>query len=99
MAYSIKLYRKIEKELARFPRHDQERIIKTIRNLSETPRPEGCVNLREMLYRVRSGRFRIIYAIFDEQLIIVVVKTTRRSEATYKDMSILIDRAQRILGE
>ena len=97
MKYSIKLRRSIEKQLARYPRRDQERIVSAIRSLAENPRPEGSVHLREMLYRIRVGRFRIIYAVFDEQLVVVVVKTARRSEATYKELTSLLERAQRIL--
>lgn len=95
--YQVKLHRKVSKQLARFPKSDQKRIAAAIRTLSEYPRPENSVHLQEILYRLRVGQYRVIYAIFEESLVVVVVKTARRSEATYKDLNAIINKAKKLI--
>jgi len=50
--------------------------------------------LDDLLYRVRVGQYRIIYAIFEDELIVFVCKAARRTEATYRDLQKLLDRAR-----
>ena len=97
--YRLKLHRGVVKQFARLPNSDQQRLAEALRGLSVDPRPKGCVNLREVLFRVRVGRYRIVYAILDDMLVIVVVKVARRSEATYKDLKTLISKAGKMLDE
>jgi len=97
--YRLKLHRGVVKQFARLPKSDQQRLAEAIRGLSVDPRPKGCVNLREVIFRVRVGRYRIVYAVFDDMLVIVVVKVARRSEATYKDLKTLISKAGKMLEE
>ena len=47
--------------------------------------PHNSVRLQDDLYRVRVGDYRIIYAIFDVELVVLICKTARRAEATYRD--------------
>ena len=95
--YEVKLHRKLGKQLARFPKIDQKRIATAIRKLAKDPRPVNSVHLHEMLYRMRIGQYRVVYAIFDEALIIVVVMAARRSEATYRDLNKMINKAKRLI--
>lgn len=97
--YQIKLHRQAAKQLKRFPKNDQKKIAEAIRQLGQEPRPAGAVNLREVLYRLRVEHFRVIYAVFEDRLTVVVIKTARRSEATYKDLKGLIERAERLLDK
>jgi mRNA interferase RelE/StbE len=49
--------------------------------LGEDPRGEGCVKLSgQKRYRVRQGRYRIVYEIHDTELVVVVVKVGHRSD-------------------
>jgi mRNA-degrading endonuclease RelE of RelBE toxin-antitoxin system len=68
-----------------------------MRSLSVEPRPHGCQHLQDELFRIREGQYRIIYAIFDDDVVIVVCKVTRRTEKTYRDLEGLLDRALREL--
>jgi mRNA interferase RelE/StbE len=58
------------------------RLTQCMRDLSENPRPPGCVKLAgpDPLYRIRSGDYRIIYQIRDSELLIVVVAIGHRRE-------------------
>lgn len=61
---------------------DRQRIVSRIAALASEPRPTGCEKLAgsEGRYRVRQGRFRIVYAIDDAARIVEVVKVGHRRE-------------------
>jgi mRNA interferase RelE/StbE len=68
-----------------------------IRGLADDPRPNGGKHLRDKLYRIRVGNYRVVYAVFDKALVVIVVKAARRSEKTYEDLGVLIKKAQDLL--
>ncbi|MGD2158829.1 MAG: type II toxin-antitoxin system RelE/ParE family toxin [Anaerolineales bacterium] len=98
-SYQLKIHRKVEKQLQRIPKNHRERVVQTMRSLRENPKPSGCVKLEDSLYRVRQGQYRIIYAVFDEEIVIVICKVARRAEDTYKNLPTLLARAERVLDE
>ena len=62
-------------------------IAKVIDELQDNARPAGCKKLRETgLWRVRAGRYRIIYVIDDEAKVVTVVKVAIRREGTYRGL-------------
>ncbi|MDO9334416.1 MAG: type II toxin-antitoxin system RelE/ParE family toxin [Dehalococcoidales bacterium] len=77
--------RNIEKLKKRTSIEDFERIRSAIRNLAQEPQPQGAIKLkkRENTYRIRIGKFRIIYQIRDKEMLVLVVKVARRTESTY----------------
>jgi mRNA interferase RelE/StbE len=97
MPYKLKLHREIEKQLERMPHKARERVVATMRSLREEPRPHNSIRLEDDIYRVRVGDYRIIYAIFDAELVVLICKTARRAEATYRDLREIIQRAKREL--
>jgi mRNA interferase RelE/StbE len=100
MSYTLKLHKSVEKQLERIPKKQRERLVDAMRSLREEPRPPGCVKLEDRLYRIREGQYRVIYALFDDELVVFICKVARRTEATYRDLRQLLDRADReILGD
>ena len=99
MAYTLKIHRNVERQLRRIPKKQRERMVTTMRSLREDPRPASSLKLDEVLYRIRQGRYRIIYAVFDEEVVVVICKVARRAEDTYRDLKMLLDRAERLLGK
>ncbi len=93
MAYELKLHKDVEKQLRRVPKKQQERLVDTMRSFRNEPRPRACEHLLDVLYRVRVGEYRIIYAVFDEEVVVVVCKVERRSEKTYKNLAKLMSKA------
>ena len=60
---------------------DRQRIVGRISKLADNPRPPGCEKLSgQEKYRIRQGRYRIVYAIEDQDLIIYVVKVGHRKD-------------------
>lgn len=80
MNYSIIILRRAQSELASLPKESYERVKATISVLSDNPRPHGCKKLigREG-WRIRVGRYRIIYNIDDTARTVVVLHVGHRS--------------------
>ena len=81
-SYSVLIKPSAVKELEAVPRKDRLRIIKRIQTLANNPRPTGCDKLsgREQ-YRLRQGRYRIVYSISVQEQAVLVVKIAHRREA------------------
>jgi mRNA interferase RelE/StbE len=74
-AYRVLFKRSVEKDLADIPKRDLKRILGRIRRLEHEPRPAGCEKLTgQERYRVRQGRYRIVYSIHDDELTVWLVK-------------------------
>jgi mRNA interferase RelE/StbE len=75
LAYRIEIQRSAEKELAALASTLQARIIKAIDGLAAEARRNGCRKLSEAknVYRIRAGKYRILYEIYDEILVVIVI--------------------------
>ena len=81
--WQVILARQPQKVLRRLPRRLLQRVERTIEGLAENPRPPGCKRLvgHRDLYRVRVEDWRIIYALEDDRLIVLIVKIAPRGRA------------------
>jgi mRNA interferase RelE/StbE len=62
-------------------KRDRQRIVARIAELADDPRPPGCEKLSgQEKYRIRQGRFRIVYSIEDQELVVLVVKVGHRKD-------------------
>ena len=78
-SYELRFKRSIRKDLRSIPPPDVKKILATIEQLANDPRPPGCEKLSaQERYRVRQGRYRIPYEVEDQHLIITVVKVAHR---------------------
>ena len=85
--WKLIIHRKAEKALKRLNGSILERIRLVIRELKNDPRPQGYKKIvgYENLYRIRVGEWRIIYAIKDDQLIILVLEVGPRG-GVYREL-------------
>lgn len=80
-AYSLFFKESVRKDIAAIPAKDLQRIMERIGGLTENPRPAGSEKLSaQERYRIRQGKYRIIYSIQDRELTIWVVKVAHRRE-------------------
>lgn len=81
MSYHIQVLRRAQKELARLPGQDYERVRDAIRALADDPRPSGCKKLtgREG-WRIRVGHYRVLYEIEDAVRIVTVLDVGHRRD-------------------
>jgi len=78
-SYKIAFKPSVKKDLRGIPRHGVERILKSIEGLSEIPLPQNATSLTGRdAYRLRVGRYRVIYAIDSEEVVILIIKIGQR---------------------
>ena len=81
VAYKVDFKASVENDFAAIPKKDVKKILKRIVALAENPRPWGCEKLTgEERYRLRQGRYRIVYSIRDDELTVWVVKVGHRKD-------------------
>jgi mRNA interferase RelE/StbE len=80
--YKILIKPSAAKEIEAIPsKKDRQRIVDRILSLEENSRPPGCEKLSgQDKYRIRQGRYRIVYAIEDKNLLVFVVKVGHRKD-------------------
>lgn len=72
--YRVFFRKSVEKDLSSIPKKDLDRILNRIKGLGNDPRLAGCEKLTgQERYRLRQGRYRIVYSIQDDELTIWIV--------------------------
>jgi len=73
---------KAQRQIKRLPEPIRSRVAETIKGLGENPRSQGVEKLHhaDQLYRIRVGDYRILYAIEDRALVVLVVTVGHRRE-------------------
>ena len=80
-AYNIFFKKSVRKDFEKITKEDLERILTRIKLLSKDPRPPGCEKLTgQERYRLRQGRYRIVYSIQDDEHTVWVVKVGHRKD-------------------
>ena len=78
-AYKVSFKKSVWRDFESIPKRELNRILERIESLSENPRPHGSQKLSgQERYRLRQGRYRILYSIQDEELTVWVVKVAHR---------------------
>lgn len=82
MAYAINYVPSAAKSIRKLDRPAARRVLAAIDSLADDPRPLGCIQLKGGggAFRIRVGDYRIIYDIYDEELVILVLKVGHRRE-------------------
>lgn len=83
MTYEVEITPAARRQIKKLPHDIQQKVVAKLEELTLEPRPDGVKKLAgsDDLYRVRLGKYRIIYAIQDNLLLITVVKVKNKSDA------------------
>ena len=82
--YSIEIKRSAAREIKKLKKEDLKTVLNTIDKLANNPRPHGAIKLTgKDIYRIRAGNYRILYEIFDNLVLITIVKIGHR-KAVYR---------------
>lgn len=101
MKYEVKfpnssIEKKFDKALSKISQANiQDKIIKAVERLADTPRPYGKKPFKKLKppvqfyqftaqYRIRIGDYRVLYDVDDERKIVWILVLRRRGERTYK---------------
>ncbi len=82
MSYQVDLTPASVRQIKKLPSDIQQKVVLKLEELALEPRPDKVVKLEgtASLYRVRLGKYRIVYQIQDELLLVTVVKVAHRRE-------------------
>jgi len=60
----------------------QRQITRKLIRLKDNPRPPDCKKIQggQNLYRLRSGVYRIVYQVFDDKVLVVVIRIGHRKD-------------------
>ena len=80
--YQVLISRTAERQLKKLSAENQRKIAAIIVSLEIEPRPFGCKKLSGSIstYRCRVGDYRIIYDVYDKEVIVKVLKVGHRKE-------------------
>ncbi len=79
--YKVYFRESVEKDFREIPKKDIKKILQRINLLIAEPRPLGCEKLTgQERYRVRQGRYRIVYSIQDDELTVWIAKIGHRKD-------------------
>ncbi|MCL0049259.1 type II toxin-antitoxin system RelE/ParE family toxin [Dehalococcoidia bacterium] len=78
--------RDLERLKGRIRRQDFERLRVAIGGLANEPRPHGVRKIKgtERAYRIRVGNYRVVYEIYDNENLVLLLQVARRTETTYR---------------
>jgi mRNA interferase RelE/StbE len=82
VSYRIVFAKSAQKELNKLPKPFGSKVLAKIFALSSNPRPTGCKKLEgsENSYRIRINDYRVIYSIYDDHLLIDIIKIDNRKQ-------------------
>ena len=82
MKYSVEFRPAVLKGMKQLPKKDLRRIKKKIDDLSENLPDPATTKMKgnNPFHRVRTGNYRIVYQIFEDRLVILIVKIGHRKD-------------------
>lgn len=80
--YKLEISRSAEKQLKQLSSNDQQRIVKAVLTLADDPFQKGSRKLTgyDDVFRIRVGRYRVLYSVSGKKLVIVVLKIGQRRD-------------------
>ena len=78
--------RDLAKLKGRIRKQDFERLRAAVRSLADEPRPQGVRKIKgtEKAYRIRVGSYRVVYEVYNDDNLVLIIQVARRSETTYR---------------
>ncbi len=82
MSYRVIVKPSAERAVERLPLAVATRVVAAMTALADDPRPPGCKKMQGTpnLWRIRTGDYRIVYEIYDREIVIVVLKIAHRKD-------------------
>lgn len=81
MSYRVEYTESVRRDLRRLPGFYRQRVRRTIEALADDPRPPQAKELRGLpgRYRLWIGDYRLIYAVDDEAILVVILRVRRKT--------------------
>ena len=85
--YEVRVAGQVRRSMRKIPPKDQARILAAFKGLANNPRPIGYGPVEDALpntFRIRVGRYRVVYRIYDADQVVVIARVRKRDEKTYQ---------------
>lgn len=78
--------RDLERLKGRIRGQDFECLRTAIRGLADEPRPHGVRKIKgaERAYRIRGGNYRVVYEVYNNEKLVLILQVAHRTETTYR---------------
>lgn len=82
MSHRVEFTTAAARQVKKLPRPARDRVLDAIAELRDDPRPHGAKKLvgEQTAWRIRVGDYRVIYDMFDSELLVTVVAAGHRRE-------------------
>jgi mRNA interferase RelE/StbE len=83
-SYKVKIKNSAQKEIRKLPSKElRDKIVNIIDNLYIDPLPDESKKIKgsNNVYRIRQGTYRIVYQIYKNELLILVIRVRHRKDA------------------
>ena len=84
VSYSVKIKNSAQKEIRKLPSKElRDKIIEIIDDLYINPVPDEAKKIKgsNNIYRLRQGTYRIVYQIYKNELLVIVIRVRHRKDA------------------
>ena len=80
--FEIRISRMAERQLKKLPSEGRDRVVRAVRALADEPVPRGSRRLTgyDDVFRIRIGRYRVLYSVVASTLTILVLKIGHRKD-------------------
>lgn len=80
-AYRLDVPKEVRRQVDALPGRYRQRFRRLINDLADNPRPAGARQLRtgENRYRIRVDDYRLVYRVFDDVLLVEVLKAGQKA--------------------
>jgi mRNA interferase RelE/StbE len=81
-SYKLSISATAERQLRRLPKRDLARVAEAMERLASDPHPRGMRKLvgYEDVFRIRVGRYRVLYSVDRREVIVVILKIGHRRD-------------------
>lgn len=87
-SYRVKIKSSAQKEIPKLPSKDlRDKVVDIINDLYINPLPDDSKKIKgsNNIYRIRQGMYRIIYRIYKNELLVIVIRVRHRRDV-YRDL-------------
>ena len=84
MKYKIQIKKSVEKDISSYDKNTNSRLIKAIQDLQFDPYRKAKKLSGKILYRIRVGKYRIVYEIIEKDSLLVIYKISHRRDVYRK---------------
>ncbi len=84
--FQIEWRKSTKKDLRHIASEEVQKIVDAVAALAAEPLPHGCTKMHgsDCAYRIRIGDYRVIYEIYEQRVIIEIVRVSHRREVYRK---------------